>query len=109
MSSILIQLSHGKSILKGQTEFTEFICDPDMRLFGYEPQEYSGGGLSTAAMEFFSMMTKQPGVGEEGMRPGIKKLLIIWSKRINQNNAGDSSGRIENYFLFEEVLKVVAI
>ena len=70
MSSILIQLSHGKSILKGQTEFTEFICDPDMRLFGYEPQEYSGGGLSTAAMEFLLDDDKTAGVGEEGMSLG---------------------------------------
>ena len=37
---------------KKAIEFVEFICDPEMRLFNYTPEEYTGGFLTPAALKF---------------------------------------------------------
>ncbi|KKU14072.1 MAG: hypothetical protein UX17_C0002G0005 [Parcubacteria group bacterium GW2011_GWC2_45_7] len=37
---------------KGTVEFIEFVCDPEMRLFGYETKEYQGGLPTEAVMSF---------------------------------------------------------
>lgn len=96
-----------KYLKKGQTEFTEFICDPDMRLFGYEPQEYFGGGLSTAAMEFL-LDDDKTAQGWRGRHEAWDKEIThhLVKKELIQNNAGDSSREDkETYFLFEEVFE----
>lgn len=38
---------------RGTVEWIEFICDPEMRLFGYAPEVYAGGMPTPAIMEFF--------------------------------------------------------
>lgn len=96
-----------KYLKKGQTEFTEFICDPEMRLFGYEPQEYLSGGLSTAAMEFL-LDDDKTAQGWRGRHEAWDKEIAhhLVKKELIQNNAGDSSREDkETYFLFKEVFE----
>lgn len=37
---------------KGAVEFVEFVCEPEMKLFSYIPEEYAGGFPSQVALKF---------------------------------------------------------
>lgn len=92
---------------KRQIEFIEFICDPEMRLFGYEPQEYFNGSLSTAAMEFL-LEDDQTAQGWRGRHEAWDKEIAhqLTRKEMIQKNVDNSSrDNKENYFLFEEVFE----
>lgn len=86
-------------------EYIEFVCDPEMQLFGYEPIEYSGGLPSTAVM--FEMQK------DYRIAKGWRCNHLDWDEEyslelfrkqaIRLNKERLSMPVIEKYFLFERV------
>jgi hypothetical protein len=90
---------------RGTVEFIEFVCDPEMRLYGYEPVEYGGGLPSGDVMRFFlsddRMAKGWRGDHESWDREHSHELFRKQCMRIPKELL--SRDVIERYFLFEEV------
>ena len=94
-----------KYLPKGTVEFIEFICQPEMRLFKYQPQEYQSGFPSHEIMKFF--------IKDDKIAQGWRGNHQSWDKEcayhLFKNQALTKTGdlldkkTIEKYFLFPEV------
>jgi hypothetical protein len=90
---------------RGTVEFIEFICDPEMRLYGYEPEAY-GGGLPTPAVMEFMQLDDQRTIG---WRNPHERWDVECGRELTRKQALASSSEvfgkvaIEELFLFDEV------
>lgn len=96
-----------KYLDKGTIEFIEFICDPEMRLFKYNPQEYRGGFPSAEIMKFL--------IKDDKLAQGWRGVHESWDREQAYElfrkqaliNTGDTlaESAIERYWLFPEVFQ----
>ena len=91
------------------TELTEFICDPEMRLYGYYPEIYTNEkGLSDGAFNFLIDNVKTS-LGWNTDFDEIERVVgsEFYRKRILQSPREMSSEEINRLFLFSEVYEKV--
>ena len=96
-----------KYLDKGTIEFIEFICDPEMRLFGYEPQEYLEEASSPEIMNFLIEDDKRA-QGWRGDHESWDKELTheIFRKQVLKTDENlITPAMAEQNYLFPEVLQ----
>ena len=96
-----------KYLAKGTIEFIEFVCDPEMRLFKYNSQEYQGGFPSAEIMKFF--------IKDDKLAKGWRGVHESWDREqayeLFRKQALTKTGNfldksvVEKYFLFPEVFQ----
>jgi len=90
---------------RDMAELTEFICDPDMRLSGYEPEIFDPAkGLSARAFEF-ARRNNRDCLGWRTDFPEIERTLgsEFYRKRLLASPEAPSAEEIDRCFLFPEV------
>lgn len=94
---------------KGTIEFIEFVCEPEMKLFGYDTVDYKGGLPSSDIMRF---LLKDDKVAQ-GWRCKHESWDIEHSYELFRKQACKIEKElltpimIENNFLFKEVLEAI--
>lgn len=86
-------------------ELTEFVCDPEMQIHGYQPEMFdSQAGLSDAAFEF-ALANNRDCLGWRTDFPEIERTLgsELFRKRLLASPGQATPGAIERLFLFPEV------
>lgn len=86
-------------------ELTEFICDPDMRLHGYQPEIYDlSSGLSGKAFEY-ALCNSRECLGWRTDFPEIEQAIgcEFYRKHMLKTKSKYSSEEIERCFLFSDV------
>lgn len=86
-------------------ELTEFVCDPEMRIHGYQPEMFdSQAGLSDAAFEF-ALANNRDCLGWRTDFPEIERTLgsELFRKRLLASPGQATPAAIERLFLFPEV------
>jgi len=94
---------------RAMAELTEFVCDPEMRIHGYEPEIYdSVAGLSRDTFEY-ALKNVRECLGWRTDFPEIEQTLGCEYYREQMLLVGSeySSAEIERCFLFPEVFRIV--
>lgn len=96
-----------KYLSKGVIEFIEFICDPEMRLVGYDPEVYDGGLPSGEVMRFLleddKISTGWRGGHESWDNEHAYELFRKQALKLDKELL--STEMLEKFFLFEDVYK----
>ncbi len=90
-------------------ELTEFICDPEMRLHGYQPEIYDDKiGLSNSAFDYV-LQNFRDCLGWRTDFPEIERMLgsEFYRKTMLKTDATFSTEEVERCFLFPEVLQYI--
>lgn len=98
-----------KEMPRDMAELTEFICDPDMRLHGYQPEIYdSTVGLSRETFEYAVRNTREC-LGWRTDFPEIEQTIgcEYYRKQMLMTESQYSIEEIERCFLFPEVFRQV--
>jgi hypothetical protein len=92
-------------LTKGAIEFIEFICAPEMKLFGYAPEIYGGGLPSTEVMRFLLEDDKmaQGWRGVHGPWDEEHAYELFRKQALRVDKSLLSTETIEKNFLFESV------
>jgi hypothetical protein len=91
-----------RELPRPMAELTEFVCDPEMRLFGYGPEYYdAASGLSPAAFNF-ALANSRDCRGWRTDFPEIERTLgsELFRKRVIASPGEASGADIERMFLF---------
>lgn len=96
-------------LAKGTLEFIEFICDPEMSYFGYQPEEYRGEFPSTEILNFLIKDDKiAQGWRGEHESWDIEYAYELFRKQVLKNDKESlATAVIEKDFLFEAVYKAL--
>lgn len=87
-------------------ELTEFVCDPEMRLLGYQPEIYKEAvGLSDAALAYAARNAREC----LGWRTDFRELertlgSELYRKRLLSSRVTPAPDEVERCFLFPQVL-----
>lgn len=98
-----------KDMPKDMAELTEFVCDPDMRLHGYQPEIYNASaGLSDKALEY-AMQNARECLGWRTDFAEVEKTIgcEFYRKQMLKVDSEYSVAEIERCFLFPEVFKQI--
>ena len=90
-------------------ELTEFVCDPDMRLHGYQPEIYDPAvGLSRKAFEF-ALRNSRECLGWRTDFSEIEQTIgcEFYRKQMLKTKIEYTNEEIERCFLFPEVFRKV--
>ncbi|MDP3086741.1 MAG: sulfotransferase [Methylotenera sp.] len=98
-----------KDMPRDMAELTEFVCDPDMRLHGYQPEIYDPSvGLSRKAFEF-ALRNSRECLGWRTDFAEIEQTIgsELYRKQMLKTESEYSKEEIERCFLFPEVYRQV--
>ena len=96
-----------KDMPRSMAELTEFVCDPDMRLFGYQPEVYDPlAGLSPEAFDYARRNDREC----RGWRTDFAEVehtlgCEFFRKRLLATPATAAPEEVERCFLFDEVFR----
>ena len=94
---------------RDMAELTEFICDPDMRLYGYQPEIYDSSlGLSSKAFEY-ALRNSRECLGWRTDFSEIEQTIgcELYRKQMLKTKSKYSKEEIERCFLFSRVFDQV--
>ena len=88
---------------KGAAAAVEFVCGPEMRLHGYEPEQCTDGSLSDSGLEFLRENDKARASWRSSNEPLEQQLSDEFARYqlLSLPSAGSREMQ-ERYFLFEE-------
>ena len=90
---------------KEAIEFVEFVCDPEMKLFNYIPEEYAGGFPSTPALKFLYESDKRC-LGWRGRYESLEREIgyeLLRKQFLLADEGLGTKGTRARLFLFDEV------
>lgn len=94
-----------KHLSQEATEFVEFVCEPEMRLFDYSPLEYQGGFPSQGALKFL-YEDDQKCMGWRGHYESLEREVgfeLLRKQFLLLNKLVGSEALVRKLFLFNEV------
>jgi hypothetical protein len=96
-----------KEMPKEMAELTEFICDPEMRLFGYTPEVYDPStGLSQGAFQYaLDNINTCTGWNTDFVDPEQSLACEFFRKQALSSSVDLTESQIKRCFLFDDVYK----